>query len=266
MEKDYTSLIVTHSGATIRITINRPKQLNALSSTVLQELHTVLTSEVTPETRAIVVEGAGDRAFVAGADIEEMSSLSPLEAREFSRLGHTVMGLLESLPLVTVAKVHGYALGGGAELAMACDIVICDHSAKFGQPEVNLGLIPGFGGTQRLVRRVGHHQALDMLLCGKSRTVGGVEAHQIGLASRVVEDSQLEAEVQKVLAAVISAGPDAVQETKRLVRAALDTPLAAGLNAESLAFANCFASDEGIEGMTAFVEKRPPEFAQQKNI
>ncbi len=263
MSDTFNSIIVKKDGAVIRVTINRPKQLNALNSSVLTELHQVLAEVVEEQTRVLVLEGAGDRAFVAGADIEEMSGLSPAEAREFSRLGQSVMTLMETLPIVVVAKVHGYALGGGCELAMACDLIICDHSAKFGQPEVNLGLVPGFGGTQRLVRRVGQHAALDMLLCGRGRTVSGIEAHQIGIASRVVEDDKLEAEVQKVLAALLGAGPEAISETKRLVRTALETPLGSGLNAESLAFGNAFASDEGVEGMTAFIEKRQPSFSQR---
>jgi enoyl-CoA hydratase len=258
----YKTLIVEHDGPVCRVTINRPEQLNALSPLVFEELQEVLfggTLEV-QSTRVLVLQGSGQKAFVAGADISAMQNLSPDEARAFARHGQLLTKGLETLNIVTVAKVQGYALGGGCELAMACDLIIAGRSAKFGQPEVNLGLIPGFGGTQRLVRRVGMHVALDMLLCGRGRSLSGTEAHQLGLVSRVVDDDKLDAEVQKVIASLLAAGPQAIADCKRLVRDSYNMNLDAGLSAEATNFAHCFAGEEAQEGMTAFLEKRAPEF------
>jgi enoyl-CoA hydratase len=248
-------------GPVCRITVNRPTALNALNPQVLDELETAHFRTMDPAaTRVLVLSGAGDRAFVAGADIAAMQHMSPAEARDFARHGQMLTKALETLTQVTIAKVHGFALGGGCELAMACDIVVAAKSAKFGQPEVNLGIIPGFGGTQRLVRRVGLPVALDLLLTGRARTLSGTDAHQLGLVSRVVDDEKLEDEVQKVIRGVLGAGPHAVAEAKRLAREAYAMGLDAGLNAEANAFAACFAGDEAQEGIGAFLEKRTPAF------
>lgn len=260
--KKWETLEVKFEGPVCRIKINREKQLNALNVQVLEDLQSVLYGAMNPtETRVVVLEGAGEKAFVAGADIAAMQNLSPADAREFARFGQMVTKALESLTQVTIAKVQGFALGGGCELAMACDIVVAAKSAKFGQPEVNLGLIPGFGGTQRLVRRVGVHVAMDMLLSGRARTLSGTEAHQLGLVSRVVEDERLEEEVGKVIRGILGAGPRAIAETKRLTREAYSMSLDAGLNAEANAFAACFAESESEEGIAAFLEKRSPGFS-----
>lgn len=249
-------------GAVCRIKLTREKQLNALNNQVFEELQSVLFGKMDPvETRVVVIEGAGDKAFVAGADIAEMQKLTASEARDFARFGQMITKALETLTQVTVAKVQGYALGGGCELAMACDIIVAGRSAKFGQPEVNLGLIPGFGGTQRLVRRVGLPVALDMLLSGRSRSLSGTEAHQLGLVSRVVDDNLLEDEIGKVIRGLLSAGPKAIAETKRLAREAYAMGLDAGLSAEATAFGACFAESEAEEGIAAFLDKRSPSFS-----
>lgn len=249
-------------GPVCRIKINRPKQLNALNSQVFAELEQVLFEMVDPvTTRVLVLEGSGDRAFAAGADIAALQEMTPAEAREFSRHGQMVTKALESLPQVTVAKVRGYALGGGLELAMACDIIVAGQSARLGQPEVNLGIIPGFGGTQRLVRRVGIPVAMDLLLSGRARSLTGAEAFQLGLVSRVVEDDRLDAELDKVVRGILGAGPRAVAEVKRLAREAYMMNLDAGLNAEANTFAACFAESEAQEGIAAFLEKRNPSFS-----
>lgn len=259
---DYKNLLVKFDGPVCRITINRPKALNALNAEVLEEIESVIFGGMDPiNTRVIVLEGSGDRAFVAGADITAMQEMSPSDAREFARHGQMLTKAFETLTQVTIAKVKGFALGGGCELAMACDLVIAGKSARFGQPEVNLGIIPGFGGTQRLVRRVGMHVAMDMLLCGKARSLTGEEAFQVGLASRVVEDDKLEEEVEKVIRGILNAGPHAVAETKRLARDAYAMSLDAGLNAEANAFAACFSDAEAQEGIAAFIEKRAPTFS-----
>lgn len=260
---DTKVLEIRTDGPVCRIVINRPKALNALNPEVLRELEEALLSESTSHLercRVIVLEGSGDRAFVAGADIAAMQQLAPTEARDFARLGQRVTRLLETLPQATIAKVQGFALGGGCELAMACDIVVATKSAKFGQPEVNLGLIPGFGGTQRLVRRVGLHAGLDLLLSGRARTLSGTEAHALGLASRVVDDDKLEDEVQKVIRGILGAAPYAIAETKRLAREAYNMSLEAGLAAEAAVFGTLFDGAEAQEGMQAFIDKTNPNW------
>jgi enoyl-CoA hydratase len=257
---EYETIVVTTTGPVTRLRINRPETLNALNVTVLQEIGRALFEEIEPQTRVVILEGAGDKAFIAGADISEMQKLTPTGAREFARQGQMITKALETLNQVTIAKVQGYALGGGCELAMACDLVIAGKSAKFGQPEVNLGLIPGFGGTQRLARRVGLPVAMDLLLTGRGRSLSGEEAARLGLVSRVVEDQDLENELDKIVKSILKTGPKAVAETKRLAREAYSMSLDAGLNAEANAFAACFGDDEGLEGLSAFLEKRSPEF------
>ncbi len=261
-EAKYENLLVKFDGPVCRITIHRPAAMNALNEQVLEEIESVLFRAMDPAaTRVVVLEGSGNKAFVAGADIAAMQPMSPHEAREFARHGQMLTKALETLTQVTIAKVQGYALGGGCELAMACDIIVAGKNAKFGQPEVNLGIIPGFGGTQRLVRRVGMHVAMDMLLCGRSRSLSGTEAHQLGLVSRCVDDDKLEEEVGKVIRGILGAGPKAVAETKRLAREAYSMSLDAGLNAEANAFAACFSDDEAHEGIAAFIDKRQASFS-----
>ena len=262
MTEQLQTLTYSFENSVGTITINRPDKLNALNRQVLEDFEQVLFSLVDPEeTRVLVIKGSGDRAFVAGADIAEMSELSATEAVEFSRQGQMITRSLESLPQVTIAQVDGFALGGGCELAMACDIIVASKSAKFGQPEVNLGLLAGFGGTQRLTRRVGLPVALDMLCCGQGRVLSGEEAFQLGLVSRFCEDSDIEAEVNKVVKSILKAGPNAIAATKRLVRESYQMSLDAGLNSEASSFAACFAGDEALEGMQSFLEKRKPSFA-----
>ena len=260
---NYNAIKVTSKGPRLTITINRPDAMNALNEEVLEDIEEALLEELNPdEHRVIVFEGAGEKAFVAGADIAGMKDMKPEDALDFAQLGQSIGNIIASLPVVTVAKVRGFALGGGCELAMACDLIIAGKSAKFGQPEVNLGLVAGFGGTQRLVKRVGLHVAMDMLLTGRGRTISGEEAFQLGLASRVVDDDKLEAEIDKIVDAITKTGPMAVAETKRLVRDAQHMSLDAGLAAEASAFALCFARDESKEGIEAFLGKRTPKFMQ----
>lgn len=257
----FETIRVKSSGPRFTITIHRPEAMNALNATVLEEIEEALLEDLDPlEHRVVVIEGAGDKAFVAGADIASMQNLTAEEALEFAQMGQSVTAILESLPQVVIAKVKGFALGGGCELAMACDMVVAGKSAKFGQPEVNLGLIPGFGGTQRLARRVGLPLALDMLLTGRGRTLSGEEAFHVGLVSRVVEDDKLDAEIDRIVDAVVKTGPQAVENTKRLARDSLMMPLDSGLNAEAAAFALCFTRQESKEGISAFLAKRTPNF------
>jgi enoyl-CoA hydratase len=264
--ESYETIIVTSKGPRLTIRINRPEALNALNIDVLEEIEDALLEELDPEEhRVVVLEGAGDKAFVAGADIGAMQSMSPDEALGFAQLGQSLTAIMESLPQVVIAKVRGFALGGGCELAMACDLVIAGKSARFGQPEVNLGIIPGFGGTQRLARRVGLPLALDMVLTGRGRMITGEEAFQVGLASRVVDDDKLDQEIDKIVEAIVKTGPAAVEATKRLTRESLSTPLDIGLGGEASAFALCFARSESKEGISAFLAKKAPNFKTSRD-
>lgn len=259
----YSCLKVETRGSRLTITINRPDALNALNETVLEEIESALLEDFDANThRVVIIEGAGEKAFVAGADIAEMKEMNSEDAHQFAELGQSIGRIIGTLPAVVIAKVRGFALGGGCELAMSCDLVVAAKSAKFGQPEVNLGLIAGFGGTQRLVSRVGIHVALDMLLTGRGRILNADEAHMVGLTSRVVDDDKLDAEIDKIVDALNKTGPMAVTETKRLVRDAQHMSLDAGLAAEASAFALCFSRDESKEGIDAFLAKRNPKFNQ----
>jgi enoyl-CoA hydratase len=252
--------VVLHQaeGAVHVVSVHRPKALNALNRNVLEELDRLFAQLAgNAELRAVILTGAGEKAFVAGADIAEMSGYSALEAEAFSALGQRVLDRISAFPRPVIAAVNGFALGGGCELAMACDIVIAGAKAKFGQPEVKLGVIPGFGGTQRLVRRVGLAKAMDLCLTG--RMVDADEAVTMGLASRKAEDAL---EAAKAAANDIAAmGPVAVRLCKRALLENADSDLSAALAAERTLFAACFATDDQKEGMKAFLERRAAAFA-----
>ena len=245
---------IERHGAVALLTLDRPK-VNALNSALLAELDSVLDALSTDKTlRAAVVTGAG-RAFVAGADIAEMQGFSALEAEAFARRGHAVLNKLAHLTVPVVAAVNGWALGGGCELAMACDIILAGEHAVFGQPEVKLGVIPGFGGTQRLVRRAGLTKALDMCLTG--RNVEADEAVSMGLAARKVEGDVVQAALG-VAQEIAGWGPVAVRLCKRALHENADADLTTGLAAESTLFAMCFSTQDQSEGMAAFLNKRGP--------
>ena len=253
----FETIVLERSESVVRITINRPKVLNALNLQVLLELEQAI--EASKNARVLILQGAGEKAFVAGADIAAMQKLSASEALEFSRLGQKIFSSLENANFISIAKVQGFALGGGCELAMACDIILASEQAVFGQPEVDLGLIPGFGGTQRLVKRVGLAKAMAILVAGKKMKAN--EAASAGLVSEVCPAEQLEALTEKFTLAIVKAGPKAVSETKRLAQQAFESPLNQGLNQEAAVFANCFAAEEAREGMLAFLEKRKANFS-----
>ncbi|TVQ86754.1 MAG: hypothetical protein EA397_19525 [Deltaproteobacteria bacterium] len=242
---------------TVVLTVSRPKALNALNPAVLDALDQAITDLSHDDTvRAVVLTGEG-RAFVAGADISAMRSFSAIQAETFAGRGQRVFDRLAALPVPVIAAVNGFALGGGCELAMACDIVLAGPKALFGQPEVKLGVIPGFGGTQRLARRVGLSVALDLCLTG--RNVGADEAVSIGLASRRVEGDVLQ-EALAVAGTIASMGPVAVRLCKRVLHENVDVDLATGQAAERTAFGLCFATQDQEEGMAAFLEKRRADF------
>jgi enoyl-CoA hydratase len=246
-------------GPVALVTLNRPEALNALDRALLETLRDgvrALAGEA--GLRALVVTGAG-RAFAAGADIAEMRRLTPLEGERFSRLGHEALAALEELPVPTIAAVNGFALGGGCELACACDFIYAARRARFGQPEVSLGLLPGFGGTSRLMRRVGVAWAKELVLSGEP--IGTEIGERIGLVNRTFEDPEaLLAAALEVAAKIAEKGPAAVALAKRVLQQGQDADVRSAHALESAAFGLVFATRDREEGMDAFLEKRPPKF------
>lgn len=242
-----------------KIVIDRPKALNALNSEVLQELKKAI-AEIQNRTdiRVLLIQGGGEKSFVAGADIAQMSNLNPLEGCEFGRLGQEVFSSLSELPFPTIAVIQGFALGGGCEIALACDIRIASEKAKFGQPEVGLGIIPGFGGTQRLARLVGPGQAKKLIY--SAEIISAAQALQIGLVEQVVAPEQLDEVALKLAQMIASKSPNAVRLAKIAINQGLEGSLEEGMRLEASIFGLCFASPEQKEGMTAFLEKRPAKF------
>jgi len=255
----YENLLFQVEDGIAVLTFNRPKALNALNSRTLAELDALLQAEARdPAVRALVLTGAGDKAFVAGADIAEMSAMTAQQARVFAELGQRAFSRLEALPIPTIAAVNGYALGGGGELALSCDLVYASERARFGQPEVNLGLLPSWGGTQRLARRVGAMRALEMVLTGEM--VEAKSAKEMGLCLDVLAPEALLPHAKAKAKVIASRGPLAVAAAKRVLRAGADAGLAQGLALEAEAFGLVFASDDMREGTKAFLEKRPAHF------
>ncbi|MGQ7247984.1 enoyl-CoA hydratase-related protein [Halomonas sp. V046] len=250
---------MSDTGGVVRLTVNRPKALNALNSDVIAALETVLIElEGRRDLRAVLITGAGEKSFVAGADITEMRAKTPLEAREFAGAALRTIKRLETLPVPVVALVNGFCLGGGCELALACDWAVASDNAVFGQPEVLLGVIPGFGGSQRLPRRVGPAMALD--LCTTGRKIDAAEALRIGLVNQVMSQAELENYAETLTKQLTGNGPGAVRSAKQVIHDGMDQDLDSALALETSLFALCFASDEQSEGMSAFVEKRKPNF------
>ncbi len=241
------------------ITVNRPAALNALNKQVLEDLGTVLKEcHGSASLRVLVITGQGPRAFVAGADIGEMVDLDPLQASSFSELGQSVFEAIEACPKPAIAAINGYALGGGCELALACDVRIASENARLGQPEVGLGIIPGFGGTQRLARLAGKAVAMDLILSG--RMVGAEEALRMGLVSRVVPEGQALSEALTLAEEMSRKSPNALMKAKEAVAKGLQKTLCDGLRLERELFSACFAHPDQEIGMRAFLEKRKAEF------
>lgn len=258
MSESSEAVRLERDGPVAIVTMNRPKALNALDSATLQALRAV-ASELAQDlrVRAVVVTGEG-RAFVAGADISEMQPMTPAEAAAFSKLGHVALAALEELEVPTIAAVNGFALGGGCELACACDWIYASSKAQFGQPEVGLGIIPGFGGTSRLTRRVGVAWAKEIVLTGAR--LSAEEALRIGLVNRVFDPDELVPKAVEAGRAIAANGPQAVAMGKRLIQQGQDADLALANAYEQAAFGLAFGSDDRREGMSAFLEKRAPEF------
>jgi enoyl-CoA hydratase len=253
----YENIQVAREGPIAILTVNRPKSLNALNGKTLREM-THAVRELADQCRALILTGAGDRAFVAGADIAEMAPMTPWSAREFSELGHVLTALIEDIPCATIAAVNGFALGGGLELAVACDMIYASENAKLGLPEVTLGVTPGFGGTQRLVRLVGKLRAKEIIFTGEM--VDAQTAARIGLVNAVVPQAELLAHCKKVAAKIAERGPLAIARAKRLVERGYDMPLRAANRQEAESFALLFDTQDRAEGMKAFLEKRPARF------
>ncbi len=242
------------TGSIGTITINRPKALNALCSQVLDELNEILDQVDLETVRCLIVTGAGEKSFVAGADISEMSTLSKEEGEAFGKKGNDVFLKLEAFSIPVIAAVNGFALGGGCELAMACDIRYCSENALFGQPEVGLGITPGFGGTQRLARIVGPGRAKEMVF--GARNIKAEEAYRIGLVNAVFPAEELMPAVQKLAAKIAGNAPIAVRAAKKAMNEGASLPIAQAVVCEEKAFGSCFATEDQKEGMGAFLEKR----------
>ena len=257
----YQTLKLDRSDSILTLVIDRAAKLNALSSLVLRELAHLFT-ELRRErgsVRGMILTGAGDRAFVAGADIAEMATMSSDEGAAFGRLGQEVTERLEALPFPVIACVHGYALGGGCELAMACDYIYATENAQLGQPEVNLGLIPGFGGCVRLIRLVGPGRAKELIYTGRS--IGAYEARAIGLVNRVFASrAEMMRAAMDSIAEVATRSPVAVDICKQVLSALPGRTTAQQLAAEAEGFWHAFASDDKREGVAAFLAKRQPRF------
>lgn len=240
-------------------TVNRPNALNALNREVLEDLTRVIREiRHDASVRVLIITGAGDRAFVAGADIAAMSEMTTAEGLDFSHLGHRVLSSLEDLPIPVIAAVNGFALGGGTELALACDLVIASEKARFGQPEINLGLIPGFGGTQRLAHRIGQAKARELVMTGDM--IDAKAALTLGLANQVVAPEELMKSAKELAKKLVGKSAFALRQAKSALRASFTMPEDAGLRYEQEAFAVTFSSADRIEGTKAFVEKRQPSW------
>jgi enoyl-CoA hydratase len=242
------------------ITLNRPKVLNALNPATIAELEQALAEVRQDESvRVLVLTGAGEKAFVAGADISEFPKMNPLQARLFAEKGQQVFAALEDLPIPVIASVNGFALGGGCELAMSCDFILAASTAVFGQPEINLGIIPGFGGTQRLARLVGRAKAKELCMTGNQ--VKAEEAKAIGLVVQVHPQEVLWDKTMETAKQLAGKGRIALRGVKSTVDRGLEADLKTGCTLEADAFATCFASQDAKEGAQAFLEKRKPDFS-----
>lgn len=255
----YETLLVDISEGIATITVNRPSALNAMTLTTVRELQDAVHGlSASPQVRVVIVTGAGEKSFVAGADIAAMRDMGATEARELALLAHRTFTAIEASPKPFIAAVNGYALGGGCELAMCCDMRIAAQTARFGQPEINLGITPGFGGTQRLPRLIGKGRALEMVLIGEM--IDAQEAYRIGLVNRVVPADELMPTVRGMAARMAGKGLPALRACKEAVVNGLEVDLASALNYEAGLFGLCFATADQKEGMSAFLEKRSASF------
>ncbi len=258
-----TNILLEKKGLYAVATINRPKALNALNSEVLSDLdELVRTVSADADIRALVITGSGEKAFVAGADIGEMSTLTPAEGEAFGKHGNDVFRKLETLPIPTIAAVNGFALGGGCELSMSCDIRLCADTAVFGQPEAGLGITPGFGGTQRLARLVSPGMAKQLIYTAKN--IKADEAYRIGLVNAVYPLDELLPAAEKMAETIAKNAPIAVRACKKAINDGLQVDMDKAIVIEEELFGSCFQTADQIEGMSAFLEKRKHEPYQNK--
>jgi len=255
------SVVLTElSDRILTVTINRPEKLNALNGEVVEGLRSAFHgAKSNGDVGAVILTGAGEKAFVAGADIATFRELTPISARDYARRGQVVLDLIETLGKPVIAAINGFALGGGCEVAMACSIRVASKNARLGQPEVNLGLIPGYAGTQRLARLVGKGRALELILTAEPITAD--EAHRIGLVNRVVEPGELTATCRDMAKKILSKAPIAVRHALEAVNHGLEMPFDEAELFEATLFGLCVASEDMKEGVAAFLEKRPAKFS-----
>ena len=255
----YENILYEVKARIATITFNRPKALNALNGALLAELSQALDEIAADEDiRVLILTGAGDKSFVAGADISELATFNTLKAKAFASSGHEIFKKLQGLPIPVIAAVNGFALGGGTEIAIACDFIYASENAKFGQPEINLGVIPGFGGTQRLPRLIGANMAKELIYTGKM--ISAEEALRLGLANKVVPHDSLMDEVMKTAGTMASKGKVSLREAKQAINKGMNVDLASGCAIEIDAFALCYASPDAKEGTSAFLDKRQADF------
>ena len=255
----YANIIFETEKGIATINFNRPKALNALNVQLLQEFTGAINEIDQDESiRVLILTGSGDKSFVAGADITELATFDALQAKMFSQFGHAVIDHLQQLAIPVIAAVNGYALGGGTEIALACDFIYAAENAMFGLPEITLGLIPGFGGTQRLSRLIGKNRAKEMIFTGGM--ISAAEALQIGLVNRVCPQETLMDEVLKTAGQIVSKGKVSLRAAKQVINSGTDADLTTGCKMEIDAFALCMVSEDAREGTRAFLEKRSPEF------
>ena len=256
----FSNILLSFEQGVAIITFNRPKAMNALNAELLGELSQALDQLESEESvRVLVLTGAGEKAFVAGADINELAVLSPLQAKKFIDKGQSVITRLTRMSKPVIAAVNGYALGGGMEMALGCDFIYAAETAAFGLPEITLGLIPGFGGTQRLARLIGPNQAKELIYTG--RMLKAEEACSLGIVNRVIPADALMDEVLGLARKMAAKGTVSLRAAKQAVNCGLNTDLATGLGIEQDAFAICMASPDAKEGTSAFLEKRKPDFS-----
>ena len=246
------------------ITFNRPKALNALNSVLLSEFSKVLDQIASDEDiRVLVLTGAGDKAFVAGADIKELAVLNPLQAKIFIQKGQSIINKIVALPIPVIAAINGYALGGGSEMALACDFIYASRTANLGLPETTLGLIPGYGGTQRLPRLIGANRAKELIYTGK--VISADEALSIGLVNKVLAPDELMDAVRKTAHSIVSKGRVSIRAAKEVINFGFNVDLATGLKIEQDGFVACMISEDAKEGTNAFIEKRKPIFKGKRS-
>ncbi len=255
----YENIVFSVKDGIGEITFNRPKALNAINSALLDEFSHALDNVAADETiKVLILTGAGEKAFVAGADITELATFDSLKSRVFAEKGQSIINKLQDLPIPVITAANGFALGGGSEIALASDFIYAASNAKFGFPEINLGLIPGFGGTQRTPRLVGMNMAKEMIFTGKM--ISAEEALRIGMVNRICPPDSLMEEVYKTARLIASKGRVSLRAAKKAINTGTNVDLAAGCEIEINEFALCFSSEDAKEGTSAFLEKRKAEF------